>query len=96
MEVRAQHREVTKVQPETYLTPEEERQHAKLKEASWPRQPFPATDACLVRAILMADPAQPHCETSLPARVSVSANRPNLGSSGYQPATQGAGRVSRA
>jgi hypothetical protein len=34
MEVRAQHREVTKGQPESYLTPEEEREHVKLKEPS--------------------------------------------------------------
>lgn len=34
MEAKAQHREVTKVQPESHLTPEEERQHAKLKEPS--------------------------------------------------------------
>ena len=32
MEVRAQHRGVTKVQPESHLTPAEEIQHAKLKE----------------------------------------------------------------
>ena len=32
MEVRAQHREVTNVQPDSHLTPAEEIQHAKLKE----------------------------------------------------------------
>ena len=32
MEARAQHREVVKVQPESHLTPEEERQHARFME----------------------------------------------------------------
>ena len=36
MEVRAQHREVVKVQPESHLTPEEERQHARFKEPTGP------------------------------------------------------------